>query len=309
MRLHFRLPRRLLLLFSALAALSIPIVIDGQVPVDRRRAVTSTASLRIMGAFSELRVIGWDKDSVAVVGKIPKGSRLEGNFAMPQTQGPTNGMKMYLELPDETQAAQAQLTMYIPSRARLWVKGGSAMVSASGVAGSLDINVIGGSVQVNGGPRELTIEAMDASVRIDGSPDWARVKTATGDIVFTGGSNDAELSTVSGTIRLAGGSVERAKLETVTGPVFFAGDLAKQGSLDVNTHSGAIEIGVPRSASAEFDVMSMIGTIDNALTGRPAIAGREGRGQEIGLRIGDGSGRVYVRTFKGNVTLKALLTK
>src|SRR3982750_4508179 len=171
-----------LLLSGVLVALSSPITVNGQIPVDRRRAVTSTASLRIMGGFSELRVIGWDKDSVAVVGKIPKGSRFEGNFAMPQNEGPAPGMKMYLELPDETQAAQAQLTMYIPSRARLWVKGGSANVSASGIAGSLDINVIGGSVQVSGAPRELTIEAMDASVRVEGSPEWARVKTATGDV-------------------------------------------------------------------------------------------------------------------------------
>ena len=276
-----------------------------QVPVERRRAVTSTASLRMMGGFSELRIIGWDKDSVVVVGKLPTGSRLEGNFGGTAQDGPATGMKMFLELPDESQSAQAKLTMYIPTRARLWVKGGSADVVASGVSGSLDINVIGGSVQVSGSPRELTIEAMDAGVRVDGSPEWVRAKTATGDITFVGGSGDATLSTVSGAISLSGGKVERAKLETITGGVAFAGDLVKQGSLDVNTHSGSIDIALPRSSSADLDIASMVGTIDNALTGKPAISGREHRGQEIGLRLGDGSSRVYVRTFKGTVKLRA----
>ena len=275
-----------------------------QVPVEKRRAVTSTASLRMMGGFGELHIIGWDKDSVAVVGKLPAGSRLEGNFGGSTRDVPASGMKMFLELPDETESAQAKLTMYIPTHARLWVKGGSANVTATGVTGSLDINVIGGSVQVAGSPRELTIEAMDASVRVDGSPDWVRAKTATGDIVLTGGSADAALSTVSGAISLGGGKVERAKLETITGNVTFAGDLVKQGSLDVNTHSGAIEIAIPRNSSADLDVASMVGTIDNALTGKPAIAGRENRGQEIGLRVGDGASRIYVRTFKGNVKLR-----
>jgi DUF4097 and DUF4098 domain-containing protein YvlB len=282
-----------------------PSRVGAQVPVERRRAVTPTASLRMMGGFGELRIIGWEKDSVVVVGKLPQGTRLEGNFGGTADNSPASGMKMFVELPDEAQSAQARLTMYIPQGARLWVKGGSADVTATGVTGSLDINVIGGSVQVTGSPRELTIEAMDASVRVNGSPEWVRAKTATGDIAFVGGSGDATLSTVSGTIHLSGGKVERAKLETITGGVTFAGDLSKQSSLDVNTHSGAIEIAIPRSSSAFLDVASMVGTIDNALTGRPAIAGREHRGQEIGVQVGDGSSRIYVRTFKGNVKLRA----
>jgi DUF4097 and DUF4098 domain-containing protein YvlB len=299
--------RSFLIALPALLALplSLPSLARAQIKVDDRQAVTPTASILISGGFGELRIIGWDKDSVIVTGSIPKGARFQGGFGRMSNGGPASGMKMFLEMPDELPASLAKLEMRVPSRARVWVKGGSTVLTASGVTGALDLSVIGGSVQITGSPRELTIGAMDANVRIEGSPEWARVKTATGDITFVGGSNDTELSTVSGTIKLGGGAVERAKLESVTGPVVFAGDLVKQGSLDVNTHSGAIEIDVPRSLSADFDVASMIGTIDNALTGRAAVPGREGRGQEIGLRVGNGSARVYVRTFKGTVTLRA----
>jgi hypothetical protein len=91
----------------------------------------------------------------------------------------------------------------------------------------------------------------------------------------------------------------------VTGSVIFAGDLGPASSLDVSTHSGAIELRLLRKAGAELDVATVAGTIENALPGRPAIAGREGRGQEIGLSLGAGGARVYVRSFKGNVRLLA----
>src|SRR5262249_1686368 len=98
-------------------------------------------------------------------------------------------------------------------------------------------------------------------------------------------------------------SYERARLESVTGPVTFGGDLPRGASLDINTHSGAIELLMLRKAGAEFDLATAAGTIENALTGRPAVPGREGRGQEIGFATGPGGARVYARSFKGSIRI------
>jgi hypothetical protein len=269
--------------------------------VDERRAVTSTPSLRVMGGFASLRIIGWDKDSVVITGVIPEDARFEGNFGGPNT-GAVNGMKMYLELPDGP-SAPAKIEMRIPSRARLWIKAGSSDVDVSGVAGGLDLNVIGGTVHVLGSPRELNVEAMDANVRVEGSPSWLRAKTATGDITLLGGSADLALTSVSGTIGVSDGAVERARIETVTGPVQFGAEVAHGGSLDVSTHSGDITLRWPRNSGAEMDIATLTGTIGNGLTKRPAVPGREGRGQEIGLTIAGGGARVYVRSFKGHIEL------
>jgi DUF4097 and DUF4098 domain-containing protein YvlB len=173
------------------------------------------------------------------------------------------------------------------------------------VTGELDLNVIGGTVRVSGNPHVLNIEAMDAGITIDGSPPWLRAKTSSGDIVFNGVSEDAGLNSVSGAIRITGGQLERAKIETITGAVVFAGDVARSGSLDINTHSGPIELRLVRKSDAELDIATVTGAIENRLTGRPAVAGREGRGQEIGLQLGQGGARIYVRSFKGNIQLLA----
>jgi hypothetical protein len=142
-------------------------------------------------------------------------------------------------------------------------------------------------------------------VTIEGSPAWLRAKTATGDIVVRGGSEDAGLSTVSGTMRIGEGRFERGKFTSVTGPIVFAGDLARGATLDFDTHGGPIELRLSPKLDADFDVATVTGTIENTLTARRPIAGREGRGMELGFTSGVGRARVLVRSFKGNIHLRA----
>jgi hypothetical protein len=290
-------PRRigaLLLLAGA------PRVLAAQRPVEIRHAVSPTVSLRIVGSFAELRIRGWDKDSVAITGTVPTDARFDGGF-LAGPGGASPGGKFYLESPSGTPSGKLELS--VPAGARVWSKSGSAAIDVDGVTGGLDLNIIGGSVHVAGSPHDLTVESMDGSVTIDGAPAWARIKTATGDIVVNGGSDDAGLTTVSGTIRVVKGRYERARIETVTGAVEFAGDIASGGSLDIDTHSGPIALRLSLKAAADLDVASVAGTIENALTARRPVPGREGRGQEIGFSIGQGGGRIYIRTFKGSVRL------
>jgi len=277
-----------------------PRTIAAQRAVDVRHAASPTVSLRILGSFAELRIRGWDKDSVALTGTVPTDARFDGGF-LNGPGGASPGGKFYLESSSGTPSGKLELR--VPVGARVWSKSGSATIDVDGVNGGLDLNIIGGSVRVAGRPHDLTVESMDGSVTIDGSPAWARLKTATGDIIVNGGSDDAGLTTVSGTIHVLKGRYERARIETVTGAVEFAGEVARGGSLDIDTHSGPIELRFPAKAAAEFDVASVAGTIENSLTSRSPVSGREGRGQEIGFSIGQGGGRIYIRTFKGNIRL------
>jgi hypothetical protein len=279
--------------------------LEAQRSVEIRRAVTPTASIRLSGAFAELNIHGWKRDSVVITGTIPNDARFDGGFAT--SAMPSSGAKYYMET--ATGVPSGKLDLYVPAGARVWAKSGSAKITAEGVTGGLDLNIIGGSVEATGDPHELTIESMDGSVSVEGSPSWARLKTATGDIALTGNSDDAGLTTVSGTIRVTAGRFERARIESVTGDVEFAGSVAHGGSLDIDTHSGAITLWMSPKEGADFDVASVAGTIENTLTNRPAVPGREGRGQEIGFTTDGGGARVYIRTFKGNIRLQSSFVK
>ena len=295
-----RFPLPITRVLVAAAILCAARALEAQRSVDIRRAVTPTVSVRISGGFAELTIHGWKKDSTVITGSIPNDARFDGGFVTSST--PSTGAKYYMETPSGVPSGK--LDLYVPTGARVWAKSGSAKIDVEGVTGGLDLNIIGGSVHVKGDPHELTIESMDGSVNVEGSPSWARLKTATGDILFAASSDDASLTTVSGAIRVVTGRFERTRIESVTGEVLFAGDVVHGGSLDIDTHSGAIEVMMSPKAGAEFDVASVAGTIENTLTNRPPVAGREGRGQEIGFTTGGGGARVYIRTFKGNIRLE-----
>jgi hypothetical protein len=288
---------------AAAATVAISAPLAAQQKVVQRYAVTPTASIRIFGDVGSLRIVGWDRDSVVVSGTLPNGARMDASRAGAVSK-PASGMKIYVEAA-RVPAPDAKLEMRVPARARVWAKSGSADVEVTGVTGGLDLNIVGGTVRVVCSPAELQVESMDGSVTIEGRPAWLRAKTATGDIVLRGGSDDAGLSTVSGAMRVGDGRFERAKLTSVTGPIVFAADLVRGGTIDVDTHSGPIELRMPPAPDAEFDMATVTGTIENTLTSRRPVAGREGRGMELGFSMGTGRGRVFVRSFKGNIYLRA----
>ena len=265
-------------------------------------AAMSNVSVRLFAAVGDIRVVGWDRDSVELTGAVPTGSKAEIAAGAPLER--SKGMKLYIEAPGEQSGREGKLTLRVPRGARVWLKTGSADIDVTGVTGGLDVNVVGGSITVHGSPQEVRAESMDGSVTIDGSPQWLRAKTATGDITMRGGV-DIGASTISGTIRTSGGAVERAKLESTTGTISFASGLSRFASVELETHSGPIDVVLLPRADADIDAASITGAIDNQWTRTRPITGREGRGMTLLTTSGSGGARIVVRSFKGTVQFKA----
>ena len=288
----------------ALMLATLPVAASAQQKVDIRARAIPAVSVRLGGAIGGVKVIGWDRDSIALTGALAPGSRMDGG-PIRNNNDLVVGMKFFVNAVDESAVLGNKLELRVPAQARVWIKAGSAEVDASGVTGGLDLNIVGGSVTVRGAPRELIIEAMDGKVTVNATPEYARLKTATGDIVMQGGGEDVSASTVSGSIRAADGTFQRGRFESVTGPIVFAGDFTRGGEARFDSHSGAIELRLGRNAPVEIDAASVTGSIENGWTKtRPAV-GREGRGMELGISSGMGAAHVSIRSFKGNVRLSA----
>ena len=280
------------------AAMTIASTASAQTKVNRALGLDATGAVRVYNLVGSVRVTGWSKDSVVVRGTLGKGNTLHMG-------GGGAGMKMFIEGLDERNPAPADIEVMVPARAKVWVKTATAGIEVTGVLGSLDLYVVGGSIKVRGNPADVNAEAIDGSIAIVGSPAWVRAKSASGNVSLDGSSEDVTISTVSGKIDVDGTRFEKAKFESVTGRIRFAGSFQRGGLVNFDSHSGSIEIGVPAGSPADFDIVSIAGSIANKLTkGRP-VAGRYGRGAELVTSSGDGGTRVVVRSFKGPVTLLA----
>jgi hypothetical protein len=286
---------------AAAVAMLAPSIALTQQSVSRGHAAAPDVSVRLFAAVGGVRVIGWERDSVELSGTVPTGSRVE--FA--SSEGAAQGMKMYVEAPNDRTAREGRLVLRVPARARVWLKTGSADIDVTGVVGGLDLNVVGGSITVHGSPRELRAESMDGNVLVDGTPTWLRAKTATGDITMTGGGEDLGASTISGVIRSRGGPVERMKLESTTGSIHVANDPAPSGTLEIETHSGPVELELARGGTVELDLATITGTILNGWSRAAPVRGREGRGMTLATSPGMSAERVTVRSFKGAIQVRA----
>lgn len=264
-------------------------------------AASPTVSVRLIATVGDVWVVGWDRDSVDLKGTIPNGARCELAAGSPAER--SNGIKMYVEAAPQGTEGEGRLLLHVPRGSRVWVKTGSADIDVTGVTGGLDLNVVGGSITVRGNPREARVESMDGDIELDGAPEWLRAKSATGNITMHGGQ-DVGASTISGVIRIVGGEVERAKLESTTGNISFATGLARAASVEVETHSGGVDLELPFKIDLELDAATMTGTIDNRWTKARPLVGRENRGMTLVTSSGAGGGKVTVRSFKGTVVVK-----
>lgn len=266
--------------------------LPAQQKIDRRLPLDPTGMFKFFVSSGSVRVVGWDVDSIVVTGTISAKSQF---YLGGGRQGAKGGVE------GDGVEAMADLTVKVPRRARLWIRGGEADVRVDGTSGPLDCGSASGTVHINGTAQEITAETMGGDLVVQASPDYLRLKTATGRVEFTGGSEDGAIATVSGRVTVRDrGFARRGRIETVTGDVRYEGSIGAGGALAVDTHAGHVDLVLPRSTNASLvvtaavsDLFGMRSMSDPARAPRAVV-------QELG---GATSGAtITVRSFKGRVT-------
>src|SRR5437868_3967248 len=257
---------------------------------EQRWAFAADGSVRIVNPSGRIRVIGWDSDSLAAWARGP------GHFA---ADGNAGVRKLVV-------TGRAELEVHVPRGARVWVKSTSADIDVVGVDGTLDLNSVAGAIHVVGTPADVTAETMDGPVELAGGSGRARVKTVSGDILLRGASVDLGASTLSGTIvvraagwQRGGTGVQRGRVESVAGDVRIERELGRGRLAELESQRGGIVLRLPATTVADFDLLSIGGSITNRLTA--ATAGRGVLRFSTGAE--GGGAQVTARSFKGNLSL------
>ncbi len=272
-----------------------------QAQIGERWPLDLGGSVRITNPIGRIRVVGWDADSVAVSGRLePRAGRFSAA-----------GDRHVRTLGVDTGPGAAELEIHVPRRATVWVKSAMATIEVEGVDGTLDLTSQGGNIRVVGTPQDVTAETMDGAVELAGGTGRARVKTVSGDILLRGASQDLGASTLSGRIvvraagwQRGGTGVQRGRFESVTGNVRFEGEVGRGGVVEVESQSGTIELRVPASTVAEFDLLTIGGSITNHLGQAQPMPRAGGTGLELRFSTGAGGAQVTARSFKGTILLE-----
>ena len=274
-------------------------------PVNETRPVGPDASISIENVAGSLTIVGSDRADVQVTGTL--GDDVEEL----EIESDKEGLSIEVVLPDDNRHRKgerkiaAKLEIRVPRGVALEIETVSASIDISGVSGQIDVESVSGAVTVDGAVSSVDVESVSGSVSVSGGSGSVDAESVSGQVLLTGVAGDVEAATVSGSIRVEAGAVEDVELESVAGSIYFNGQLG-DGGLDVESHSGNVEVHLPGEISAEFELESFSGRIENAF-GTPARRidrDRHAPGTSAEFRTGMGDAEVSIQTFSGNIVLK-----
>ena len=173
----------------------------------------------------------------------------------------------------------------------------TASIEASDVSGWF--STVSGGIIVSGNAQEVQAEAIDGSISLTVTSPLVRARTGSGTLTVGGHIEDLVGSTVSGPLTVTAEGLARGRFESVTGPIVMAAPIDRAASIDIDNHNGSVELRLPSTVAADFDLTSVAGSITNYFDKRPPTTGRQGRGQELSFFTDPKGARIVVRTFKG----------
>lgn len=268
-----------------------------QLPALRARALDATAAVKVFNPAGSIRLVGWDHDSILVRGRVARGEKFFFG-------GSASGVKFGVEDDIGTgDSRPSELVVYLPRASRLSVKSASANITGTDVSGWF--YSVSGSIRLAGAATSLEAETMDGSIDLDVTVPWVRARTGNGSLTLRRAVADADLATIAGPLNVASASVRRGRFSSVTGDIRMVGAPPADALLELSSHSGSVDLFLPRNASGVFDLSTVSGTIANAFADARPVARAALPNRSLRVQLGDGGAHVTVRTFRGAIRLRS----
>jgi DUF4097 and DUF4098 domain-containing protein YvlB len=269
--------------------------------IDRKISASPRGSISIVNPAGSLHVTGWDRNEVRVTGTLGGGVR-----KMIFTR---DGEEVTIHVvPRDTYPLgdTSDLEISVPAASRLDIRTFSAGIEVVGVRGTLDMESMDGPMNVSGSPRLINAECVSCDIEIAAPAEVIEARSVDGAVTVRNAKGSVTLNTVSGSLEMESDKVDEASMTSVSGDVSFRGQPGRNGSLSFQTHSGAIELHLPASLSADFQIVNFMGEIESAF-GKPAVQKTESkignRPREMSFSTGSGGARLNIESFSGTIAI------
>lgn len=283
----------------------IPLALMLAVSTAMAESVDETRSMNADGRFSfsavsgQFEIIGSDDAQLRISGTLGedvRDLRIDGdedNWSIELRARGTEGR----------QPRTSELTIFVPHGAEVEARTINGDLELSDLAGpAVYVHSISGRVALSGvQPRRLSVETISGSQRLDhGGREETRLKSISGNIEADGLAGRIRINSVSGNMTFDADAVSEMDLETVSGTVRANVDTLDRARLDMNSHSGSLDIALPADTPVDLRAGTFSGRIESELGAE--FERVSGPGQKLEQRQGSGQVRVEARSFSGNIT-------
>lgn len=254
----------------------------------------------ISNTAGSIEVYGWSNRRVEVTGEL--GDNVEELVL--ERDGDRVTIKVKVPR-SSSRNISSEIVVRVPESSSIDVSGVSADISVEDVLGEQSLHTVSGDVetQVAEADAEVASVSGDVEVEGDGKDTVMRAGTVSGDVTLYRLGGEISAEAVSGDITVDEGSYSRVAMETVSGDLTFLAELRDGGRLDAESVNGEVEIGFSSEVSAEFDIESFNGSIDNCFGPDPVRTSRYAPGWELSFTEGSGAGSVNVSTLNGDIRI------
>jgi len=159
-------------------------------------------------------------------------------------------------------------------------------------SGDVDVADIGGRTSVSCVSGSIT--AHDLRGDLD-------AKSVSGDITISSINGHLNADTVSGSLSIRDSNPASLKGSSISGDIHFGGGLNPSGRYELKSHSGTVEVVLPRNSNFFLQASTFSGSIETDFEIR--LQGRIER-RSISGSIGQGGPTVELRTFSGDIRLR-----
>jgi hypothetical protein len=281
-----------------------------QQAIDETRTLASDARVEVHNIKGSIRISAGNEDRLRLTGQLGKDAKLEIEGDDP------DALKIEVEYPNSSgwgwgwggggSGGDTHLVLELPRGVRLEVSAVSAEVEISGISGSvLEAETVSGSlVLTESAPGKLELSTVSGALRADTGAESIQLESVSGELrVVAPRARSLRAETVSGDLEVElAQPAQDIRIETVSGSARLLGGPAPGGSLRAETLSGRLRLELPASTSARISAESFSGRIRSAV-GEVEKA-EFGPGSSLSGQIGDGSARIQLETFSGDLDLR-----
>jgi DUF4097 and DUF4098 domain-containing protein YvlB len=267
--------------------------------VNETRPLSPTGVVTVSNIEGSVKVIGWGNAQVEITGTL--GADVEEL----EIEGDENELRIEVKAPKHPEWLETDLVLRVPVAASIEVETVSATVEVEGLTGSVDLESVSGWVKTSGRPSELSIETVSGDIAVAESAPRSDLASVSGSIKVDLATGRLDAASVSGAIQVENGSLENGSFETVSGDISYAGDIVGRGSYDFQSMSGSVTLEVPSGVSADFDITTFSGSIDNDIGPEAERASKYTPEKELSFSTGSGGASVSIESFSGSIKIRA----
>lgn len=267
---------------------------------DRTVQADPRGSVEISNVSGNVVITGWDRDEVAVHGRLDSGvERVDVTTMKGRTV-----IKVVLPRMSFMNNGDADLEVHVPKESEVQATTVSADLTTSQLLGPQSLKTVSGQLRADVGKDfEAKTVSGDMRLRSAGQRGEARLSTVSGDITLDKAAGDVEATSVSGDVRLNVEDAGGIRMHSTSGDLTFRGMLTDTGTVEAETVSGDVSLHVRGHAGYEYEIASFSGDIGNCFGREAQSTSRHGPGTRLMGTQGEGRGRLRVKSMSGDIDL------